>query len=467
MGYDEGMSKAILIVEDDPMQASMLSKLLQRKLDYDCAVVGDGRAALDYLASDEGVSVRIVMMDVNMPVMGGIEALGIIKERHPSLPVIMVTGSKEQDDALQAMKLGALDFINKPYEPERLLITVQNALKISFLSKEVKRLSQQQEGSFGFADLIGYDAGLAASVAIARKASSSDIPVLITGGTGTGKEVMAKAIHGESVRCGAPFVAVNCGAIPENLVESILFGHEKGSFTGATEKTIGKFREADGGTIFLDEVGELPLDTQVKLLRALQQKEVEPVGAGKSVPVNVRVISATNRDLNELVKEGGFREDLFYRLNVLHLELPSLNERKQDIAALALHFIDRVCARENRGMKSLSGEAVNYLRSASWPGNVRQLENAVSRAVVMSDHVTLTPDDFKSVMPEVKEQGSDIPFLGHFIDIQNHETGVFKTYEEVELELMEKVLALHNGNITRASDAIGMAKSTFYRKLPK
>ncbi|MCD8494002.1 MAG: sigma-54 dependent transcriptional regulator [Alphaproteobacteria bacterium] len=351
------MGASVLIVEDDKMQRDMLGLLLRRKLELEADVAENGRVALDILQRDEGRSIKLVILDLNMPVMNGLEALSIIRQRYPALPVIMLTGVKDVESAAQAMKLGASDFISKPYEGERLAVTVRNSLKISVLSREVKRLSEDKSGRFTFENLIGYDGGLKETVFMSRKAAVSDIPVLITGETGVGKEAFAKAMHGESRRAGKPFIAVNCGAIPAQLVESTLFGHEKGSFTGAIDKAIGKFREAEGGTIFLDEVGELPLEAQVKLLRVLQQKEVEPVGAGKPVPIDIRVISATNRNLEEEVAEGRFREDLFFRLNVFEIEVPPLRERTEDIPLLARHFIERHCAAHSEAPTRLSRDA--------------------------------------------------------------------------------------------------------------
>ena len=298
------MSDSILIVEDDPMQQKMLGTLLRRKIGFESQVAPNGREALDILGRDDKRAIKLVILDIDMPVMGGMEALEIMAQRYPGLPVIMLTGTRDIEEAVKAIKLGAIDFMTKPYEGERMAITAKNALKLSILSKEVKRLKNEKEGHYRFDHLIGHDGGLQEAVNMGRKAAASDIPVLISGETGVGKEVFAQAIHGESARLGNPFIAVNCGAIPAQLVESTLFGHEKGAFTGATDKATGKFREAEGGTIFLDEVGELPLDSQVKLLRIIQQKEVEPVGASKAVPVNIRVLSATNRNLEEEVKAG-------------------------------------------------------------------------------------------------------------------------------------------------------------------
>lgn len=459
------MTQPVLIVEDDQMQREMLATLLRRKLDFRSHEAGHGREALEILESDRGRAVKLVILDLNMPVMGGLETLEILRQKYPSLPVIMLTGSKDIEDAIQAMKLGAIDFLIKPYEGDRMMVTVRNALKISTLSKEVSRLKNEKEGTFTFENIIGHDRGLAPIVNIGRKAASSDIPVLITGETGTGKEVFAKAIHGESARSGKPFIAVNCGAIPSQLVESTLFGHEKGAFTGATEKVIGKFREAEGGTIFLDEVGELPLDTQVKLLRVLQQKEVEPVGAGKPVPVNVRIISATNRDLQKEIDERNFREDLFFRLNVLQIALPPLRERKQDIPVLAAHFIERFCVNEGGVPKDLSEATEKQLVNYAWPGNVRQLENVINRAMVMSDGNVLDVDDLIGLVSESAPSSTNktLPVYKDIRIISND--GDFKTINEIELEAIHLALDYFDNNVTRASKALGMAKSTFYKKM--
>lgn len=459
-----GMIEPVLIVEDDPMQRQMLISLLQRKLGYESQMAENGREALAVLEGDKARAIRLVIMDLNMPVMGGMETLEMIRQRYPHLPVVMLTGSKDIRDAVAAMKLGATDFLTKPYEGDRMMVTVQNALKLSTLSKELQRLKGEKDGTLGFEDLIGVDGGLMETVAIARKAAAADIPVLLTGETGSGKEVFARAIHGESARQGKPFIAVNCGAIPAQLVESTLFGHEKGAFTGATEKAPGKFREADGGTVFLDEIGELPLDSQVKLLRVLQQKEVEPVGAAKPVPVNVRIISATNRDLGEAVKEGKFREDLYFRLNVLHIELPPLRGRRADIPLLVRHFIERACAQAGMPPRDISRAALAALEKREWPGNIRQLENAVSRALVLSDRAILEMGDFEQATGATAPAGQeDVSAQGQSINLFRA-GGAFRTMEEIESEVMQAALDHFGQNVTQAAKALGMAKSTFYRK---
>lgn len=456
------MDAPLLIVEDDPMQRQMLGTLLRRQLNLDAQVAENGREALALLDSERGRAVKLVIMDLDMPVMSGMEALEILRQKYPALPVIMLTGSKNVQDAVEALKMGAVDFLTKPYDGARIVVTIKNALKMSILTKEVSRLKGEKEGRFSFEDLIGHDDGLARVVQMGRKAAASDIPVLIAGETGTGKEAFSSAIHGEGRRAGKPFIAVNCGAIPAQLVESTLFGHEKGSFTGASDKALGKFREAEGGTIFLDEVGELPRDTQVKLLRVLQQKEVEPVGAGKPVPIDVRIVSATNRDLEAEVAAGRFREDLFFRINVLPIELPSLRDRKGDIPALAQHFIERFCANEGVAAKVISSATHRRMLAHDWPGNVRQLENTINRAMVMSDGGALDIHDLVSgvgalaVSEIVPEAAQDIRLVSS--------EGVFKTVNDLEQDAMRMALAHFNGNVTQAAKALGMAKSTFYRK---
>ncbi len=459
------MTNPVLIVEDDPMQREMLGTLLRHKLNFGFYAAEHGREALDLLETEAAQTIKLIIMDLQMPVMGGLETLDILKQKHPHLPVIMLTGSRDADDVVKAMQKGAIDFLTKPFDSARMIVTVKNALKISVLSKEVWRLQKEQDGTFTFDNLIGHDAGLSAVVNIGRKAAASDIPLLITGETGTGKEVFAQAVHGESARAGKPFIAVNCGAIPSQLVESTLFGHEKGAFTGAIEKTIGKFREAEGGTIFLDEVGELPLDTQVKLLRVLQQKEVEPVGATKPVGLNVRIISATNRDLQEEVDGRRFREDLFFRLNVLQIQLPSLRDRKQDIAALADHFIERFCANEGRQPKVISQETHRQLTAYSWPGNVRQLENIISRSMVTSDGNILHVEGLQGMVnnPEAVRNVDQSPHQKDICVISG--SNDFKTIYEIEQEAIHIALNHFDHNITKASKALGIAKSTFYKKI--
>lgn len=457
------MPASIMIVEDDPVQRHMLETMLRRKLGYESVSAENGRDAIDFLERNTIRDIRLAILDLQMPVMDGMETLSILRQKYPSLPVIMLSGNRDIDMVVEAIKLGATDFLSKPFDGDRLKVTVENALKLNALNSEVNFLRREKGGQIRFENLIGYDMGLTQCIGIARKAASSDIQVLITGETGTGKEVLAKAIHGESERSGNPFIAVNCGAIPAQLIESTLFGHEKGSFTGAIGKSLGKFREAEGGTIFLDEIGDLPMDAQVKLLRVLQQKEVEPIGAGKAIPVNVRILSATHQDLKKSVTEEKFREDLYFRLNVLQIEIPPLRNRKQDIPLLVRYFINRFCSAEQQISKNISKAADNFLINYDWPGNIRQLENTIHRAIVMNDTGTLEPEDFSVFIHDHTESP---PTSRHdYAIIPVRSDGSFKTPEEIELELMQLALKKFDGNITQAAKAIGMAKSTFYKKM--
>lgn len=455
------MSNTILIVDDDASQRKTLGMLLVKRLGYKILEAENGRDCLDILGADHGNAIKLIILDLRMPVLGGIETLQKIREAYTYLPVIMLTATKEIDDVVEVMKLGATDFMSKPVQAERMIVSVNNALKMKSLSDEVTRLKYYQNDTIQFDSLVGSRSGLKDIVDTGRKAAGSDIPVLITGETGVGKEVFARSIHGESARAGKPFIAVNCGAIPSELVESTLFGHKKGSFTGAIADSLGKFREADGGTIFLDEVGELHPDTQVKLLRVLQQKEVEPVGAGKSEPVNVRVISATNKNMEEEVQDGKFREDLYFRLNVLNIEIPPLRARKGDILNLAEHFIERFAAQENRPVRNITENGQKALQNHTWPGNVRELENTIYRAMVLSDKAIFDEDDFvlKSQMKGLQniDQAS-------FISLCN-DKGDLKRLDTLEMEIVHHAISYNNDNISKAAKDLGIAKSTLYRKI--
>ncbi len=376
------------------------------------------------------------------------------------------------------MQAGAQDFFVKPVGPERLLVGVRNALKLEQLTTEVGRLTKRVQGRASFDDIIGDSAPMRMVKALGARAAKSSIPVLITGESGVGKEVIARALHGAGERAGKPFVAVNCGALPANLAESILFGHEKGAFTGAVDKTLGKFREADGGTLFLDEIGELPLDLQVKLLRVLQEGEIDPVGGKRPVKIDVRIVSATNRDPAQQVKDGAFREDLFYRLNVFPIEAPSLRDRREDIPALVDHFIARFNAEEGRRIVGCAPETLAMLQAYDWPGNVRQLENAVFRAIVLADSPFLQPYDFPSISgvaaplpdatptpPAAAPSYADLPPLPEqpirILDDRGH----LRTLEDIERDLIQHAIEVYAGHMSEIARRLGIGRSTLYRKV--
>src|ERR1700760_2101957 len=390
------MAQTILVVDDDPVQRRLLETAISRS-GMTVVTAPGGQPALDLINGPRGDQIPLMLLDLVMPDMGGVEVLNKLRVTNADLPVIVLTAKGGIDSAVEAMRAGANDFLVKPASPERIAVSIRNQLKIGTLSGEVKQLKKKQDNRLTFDDLIAGSPEMKQVFRLGTRAGQSDIPVLIEGESGAGKELIARAIQGTSARAGKPFVTVNCGAIPENLIESILFGHEKGSFTGASDKHLGKFQEADGGTLFLDEIGELRLDMQVKLLRALQQGEVDPVGAKRPIKIDVRIISATNRDLAELTRDGLFREDLFYRLNVFPIHVPPLRQRTEDVPALARHFISRFAAEESKPVAGLTPEAASLIERFDWPGNVRQLENTIFRAVVLCDSTMLDVCDFPQI----------------------------------------------------------------------
>nr|MBI1228775.1 response regulator [Cytophagales bacterium] len=455
------MTQDVLIIDDNRIERRLIGRILEDKLGLNPIEADNGKVALKILK--DRLDICLIILDLNMPIMDGFQTLNKLREHNSDKPTIVLTGSASLDDAVRAMKAGAHDYVRKPIDQNRLIVTVRNALKLSDLTKEVSNLNRQHKHTLNFSDLIGYDSGLKDCVTVGTKAAQNDLPVLITGETGTGKEVFARAIHGESMRAKHPFIALNCGALPEKLVESILFGHEKGAFTGATEKSLGKFQEANKGTIFLDEVGELPLDLQVKLLRALQQQEIEPVGAARPVNVDVRIISATNRRLEDDVKSGLFREDLFYRLNVLHLSLPALRNRIEDVQAIAEHFINLFCARYKTPKKDLSFQSVAALQTHLWPGNVRELENIINRAMALCENETINTEDlYFSESVKAKERAH----MNNSIYVLNKD-GSFKPYKAIEQEVIKHALDYHHHNVTQTARVLGLAKSTIYSKIKK
>lgn len=477
------MSKTIVVVDDDPTQRRLIQAVLERE-GFAAAPLDGGDALLDRLAS--GAACDLILLDLVMPGRSGLETLSELRTRGHQQPVIVLTASGGIDTVVQAMQAGASDFFVKPASPERITISIHNALSIGALRSEVAQLRKRAEGRTTFSDLAGDSAAMAQVRRMGERAARSSIPVLISGESGVGKEVIARAVHGSSDRAGRPFVAVNCGAIPEALVESILFGHEKGSFTGATERHAGKFQEASGGTLLLDEVGELPLDVQVKLLRVLQEGEVDPVGSRRSVKVDVRIISATNRDLARAVAEGAFREDLFYRLNVFPIEVPSLRERREDIPALLETFVRRFSIEEGRPIARIAPETRDLLVNHDWPGNIRQLENAVYRAIVLADGPQLQPYDFPAISglsppapapapapaadpgPLLQAGEAAPPVFGTTEDTPVRildEDGHIRPLEAIEGDLIRLAIERYEGHMSEVARRLGIGRSTLYRKV--
>jgi DNA-binding NtrC family response regulator len=482
------MAATILIADDDAVQRRLVENMVQ-KCGYEPLVVDSGDAAVALLTAPDAQAIDAVVLDLVMPGLDGLGVLAKIREAGLNIPVIVQTAHGGIDNVVSAMRAGAQDFVVKPVGFERLQVSLRNALNTSALKGELQRIRHSREGRLTFADVITRSETMAAVLRTAQKAAASSIPVLVEGESGVGKELFARAIHGSGERKSKPFVAVNCGAIPDNLVESILFGHEKGAFTGATERHMGKFVEASGGTLFLDEVGELPLAAQVKLLRALQEGTVEAVGGRKPVKVDVRIISATNRKLLDLVKNGAFREDLFYRLHVLPLTIPPLRLRREDIPHLLRHFLARFTAEENRTITGISGEAMAHLVQLDWPGNIRQLENTVYRAVVMSESDELGLADFPQAVghadPDVHVphseplviapstapamvSGSEIPIapLGNAGSLAMLTTaGEVRPLEDMENEIIRFAISHYRGQMSEVARRLKIGRSTLYRKL--
>ncbi|MBI3701944.1 MAG: sigma-54-dependent Fis family transcriptional regulator [Afipia sp.] len=484
------MAVTILIADDDAVQRRLVESMVQR-CGYETVVVESGDAAMARLTDADAKSVDAMVLDLVMPGLDGMGVLAKLRELEIDIPVIVQTAHGGIDNVISAMRSGAHDFVVKPVGLERLQVSLRNALNASALKGELQRIRHSREGKLTFKDIVTRSEAMENVIAMGKKAASSAIPVLIEGESGVGKELIARAIHGSSERCAKPFIAVNCGALPENLVESILFGHEKGAFTGATEKHAGKFVEANGGTLFLDEISELPLAAQVKLLRALQQGEVEAVGGRKPVKVDVRIVSATNRNLLDRVKAGQFREDLFYRLHVLPLTIPPLRARREDIPHLVRHFVARFCAEENRPIATVSGDAMSMLGQMAWPGNVRQLENAVYRAVVMSEGSQLEAADFPHVvaMTDVPEapavavsaaqanepiNGIEIPIApiaspkfqsayGALMMVGGD--GEIRPLDEIEAEAIRFAISHYRGQMSEVARRLKIGRSTLYRKL--
>ena len=499
------MVERILIVDDDPVQRRLLQSMLARA-GYDVVIAEGGDAAAALLTGADAAEIDAVVLDLVMPDLDGLGVLARIREAGLTTPVIVQTAHGGIDNVVSAMRAGATDFVVKPVGAERLEVSLRNALATKALASEIQRIKRSHSGTLTFKDIITRSQRMHAVLRQAEKAAGSAIPVLIEGRSGVGKELIARAIHGSGERRARPFVAVNCGAIPDNLVESLLFGHEKGAFTGATDRHTGKFVEAHGGTLFLDEVGELPPAAQVKLLRAIQEGEVEPVGARKPVKVDVRLISATNRDLIADVKDGRFREDLFYRLHVYPIAVPSLAERPEDIPELARHFLARFAAEEGKRIRRIDNDAHDpavrlplarqrpaarecgvprcgargrQTRSASptsrrsprwrsanpwWPHRIIA-DGRLAGDGAAANGSSCLPTPLQEIAAPVgsiapyqqPEAGLTLPLL----DAQ----GEVRALEELEAEVIRFAIAHYRGQMSEVARRLQIGRSTLYRKL--
>lgn len=451
------MKPRILVVDDEESIREFLDIML-RKEGYEVTCVEDGQKAIDTLKKK---SFDLLISDLQMPNVTGIELLKHCRETYPDLLFMMITAFGTAESAVEAMKMGAYDYITKPFKIDEVRINIANALRSRNLEVENRVLRKELQKEYSFQNLVGNSEAMHKIFELIRKVSDSPTNVLVTGESGTGKEMVAKAIHYNSPLKDRPFVSVNCGAIPENLVESELFGHKKGSFTGAISDKDGLFEVADGGTLFLDEIGELPLSSQVRILRAIQEKTVRRVGGTEDIKVEVRIIAATNRDLEFMVQQGTFRQDLYYRLNVINIRTPALRERRDDIPLLASHFLQKYSERFNKAIQTISKEAMDLLRKYDFPGNVRELENIIERTVALESGATVLPESlpqFVNTASGRKMVSSDgIEITDDGIDLQ-------KVLDQLEKELLVKAIHQANGVKKRAAKLLGITfRSMRYR----
>jgi len=432
----------IFVVDDE----QNIRKMLVRVLSSEGYTIKEAANGLEALKKLEGENCSLVLLDLKMPGLNGIEILRKIKEYDPNLPVIMMSAYGSIAEAVEAMKLGALDYLIKPFDIEELKIIVKRAIKQYELKVENIYYREEEEKRFNFEEIIGKSNSINRVLEMIKNVASTPATVLITGESGTGKELIARAIHKNSLRKDGPFVVVNCAAFSLNLLESELFGHEKGAFTGAISRRIGRFEMANGGTIFLDEIGEMDLSIQTKLLRVLQEKEFERVGSSKTIKVDARILTATNKDLKREVKEGRFREDLFYRINVFNIDVPPLRERKEDIPLLVEHFINKYNKILNKRVKKVSTKAMDFLIDYNYPGNIRELENIIERSIIMAKDEIVDENYFYFIEQERKFEKKG-------------------TLKDVEKELIIKYLIQNKGNRTKTAEILGISRRSLQNKI--
>ncbi|GIL17743.1 MAG: acetoacetate metabolism regulatory protein AtoC [Oligoflexia bacterium] len=451
------MKPRILVVDDEESIREFLEIMLKKE-GYEVTCAEDGAKAKDILAKK---TFDMVISDLQMPNVTGLELLKHVKESYPGLVFMMITAFGTTENAVEAMKMGAYDYLTKPFKIDEVRINIQNALRAQNLEVENRVLKKELTKEYSFQNLVGNSETMHRIYDLIKRVSTAPTNVLVTGESGTGKEVVAKAIHYNGPLKDKPFVTINCGAIPEQLMESEMFGHKKGAFTSAVADKPGLFEVADGGTLFLDEVGELPITIQVKLLRAIQERVIRRVGATDDIKVDVRIIAATNRDLEQMVKEGTFRQDLFYRLNVINIRTPSLRERKDDIPLLANHFLKKYTDRLNKNVTSISVEAMETLKKYDYPGNVRELENIIERTVALEAGSTILPE---SLPPFVNTPSGRKMASSNEIEIGPDGVELDKVIGQIEKELIVKAIHAAGGVKKRAAKLLHITfRSMRYR----
>ena len=455
-------NECILVVDDSPDIRFTMSEVLRAK-GFSVESASDGQEAIDIL---DNRFFDIVLTDLSMPRKTGMDVLRFVTQHSPETICIIITGFGSIQGAVEALKMGAYDYLCKPIKPDEVTILIDKALELRDLKRENKSLKKELKTRYGFENIVGSSKAMQEVFGLVEKVADTDSTVLITGESGTGKELIAHAIHYASDRKDGPFIPVNCAAIPEELLESELFGHEKGAFTHAIKTRIGRFELANKGTIFLDEIGEMSPSLQVKLLRVLQERKFERVGGVKTISVDIRVVSATNQDLEIAVKEGRFREDLFYRLNVIPIHVPPLRERRSDIPLLAKHFLKKYCSGKKRCVEGITDEALDILTRYDWPGNVRELENIMERMVILANGKMITKDDLPY---QILEKTGGVPGQAIPSDLEFPEDGLSlsQAVSELEKRLILKALERTGGVKNRAAKLLKMNRTTLIEKMKK
>jgi DNA-binding NtrC family response regulator len=444
------MDRSILIVDDERDMLQLLKRILEPDLKCRAETASSGEQALKLLTEQ---SFDLVLADIKMPGMDGLELLELIKRDHADLTVVMMTAYGHIEMAVGAMKSGAYDFITKPFEHDALVLRLEKALERSGLLKENQRLQQKCRDEHGFQDLVGRSEVMKRLYETIQMVAKTDLTVLITGESGTGKDLTARAIHALSSRSQQNFVAVNCPTVPENILESELFGYKKGAFTHATQNKIGLFQEAHNGTIFLDEIGDISPAIQTKLLRVLQEKEIKPLGDTRTVQVNVRILASTNQNLEKKIQRGEFREDFYYRLNVVPIRLPALREHREDIPLIASHLLERHCVKLDKPLKRISSRLMELLLQRAWKGNVRELENIIMRGILFAEGDEITPENvgFAAAQP-------DVPVLENPGEPWSYRDAKEKTLLSFNRNYLGRLLNLNKGNVTQAAKSCGLER---------